>query len=91
MAADPNIHDQRKHAISIALVTFLDARQTEAALHLWQEKYAGLPRFSVQYFARDCCLLLDIKGRRSDFIKNLVRELYLQLHALDQIQFDQNE
>jgi hypothetical protein len=87
MSKQDNI-DARSIAISMALETFLDARQTAEALHLWHEKYARQPIFSVQYFARDCCLLLGVDGRRSDLIKNLVRELYTQLHTLDQIQFD---
>jgi hypothetical protein len=90
MSTPDNI-DARSIAISMALETFLDAGQTAEALKLWHEKYARQPTFSVQYFARDCCLLLGVDGRRSDLIKNLVRELYTQLHTLDQIQFDQKK
>lgn len=89
MKKKPDDND-RILAISNALMAFLNEEQTANALQLWQEKYAGNEKFSVQYFARDCCLLLGIEGRRSDLIKNLVRELYIQLHTLDHIQFDKN-
>lgn len=71
------IHD-RSTAIRLALGAFLDARQTAEALQLWQEKYAGEPTFSVQYFARECCTLFGVESKRSQLIKSLVRELYTQ-------------
>lgn len=78
--------DPRMPAIQLALASYLDDGQMVAALQLWQEKYAGQRIFSVQYFARDCCALPGMGGPRSELLKNLVRELYIQLHTLENIQ-----
>lgn len=75
-------HD-RTIAIRQALSTFLDASQVSEALRLWQEKYASEPTFSVQYFARECCILFGVESQRTQLIKSLVRELYMQKVSTD--------
>jgi hypothetical protein len=73
-----SIHHDRSVAIKSALAAILDAQQTAQALTLWQEKYAHQPTFSVQYFARDCCALFGVESERSQLVKSLVHELYVQ-------------
>ena len=75
----------RDLAISQAVSPFFNKEQAAAAVQLWKEKYADQPNLSVQYFARECSQLVA-ETRRSQLVKNLVRELYTQLHALDHIQ-----
>jgi hypothetical protein len=76
-------HD-RTTAIKLALGAFLDSRQTAEALQLWQDKYAGQPTFSIQYFARECCTLFGVESKRSQIVKSLVRELYTQKLSADE-------
>ena len=78
-------HD-RDSAISQAVSPFLSPQQTVEAVRLWQEKYASQPNLSVQYFARECRSRFGSESGRSQLVKNLVRELYTQLHSLDHIQ-----
>lgn len=73
-------------AISQAVSPFLNAEQTAEAVRLWEEKYANQQGLSVQYFARECSNRFSHEAGRSQLVKKLVRELYTQLHALDQIQ-----
>ena len=73
-------------AISQAVSPFLNAEQTAEAVRLWEQKYANQPGLSVQYFARECSNRFSHEAGRSQLVKNLVRELYTQLHALDHIQ-----
>ena len=86
MSSDLDIDDPRVLAIQLALSSFLTDSQIASALQLWHEKYAHQPIFSVQYFARDCCAMLGMGGPRSDLLKNLVKELYMQLHTIENVQ-----
>ena len=70
-------HD-RTVAIKLALSDFLDPGQVNEAVRLWQDKYSSQPTFSVQYFARECCQLFGVESQRTQLIKSLVRELYMQ-------------
>lgn len=88
--SDDKLKAYRSQAISMALINIFDERQTAEAMQLWETRYAGMPIFSVQYFARDCCALPSVNKPNSELLKNLVRELYLQLHTLENIQLDQN-
>lgn len=70
--------DPRGAAIRTALESLLDNKQLYEAMQLWQEKYAGQKTFSVQYFVRECCALLNVKTLRNQMIQNLVTELNSQ-------------
>ena len=75
--SNPVTH-QRASAIQLALAPYLDGRQIERAIGLWQEKYASQPTFFLQYYVRECCELLGVESLRTQLVQSLVRELNSQ-------------
>ena len=66
---------QKRNAIEMGLMPFLNDEYLHRALQIWEEKYSQQPTFALQRFIAELCNTAALHAQRSQILQSVIRSL----------------